>query len=372
MDPSPSRALLLGLVASLAVGCGGATARAPSTILEVPHPASAGRRETPAPASAPAPPAALPLTPSDVSFLGEVDGRSVVILEASADDAWRTSEPALLGGGPAAGGLVELSAEIDSSRLPDTHRLSGQRFALYRGTTHLCDVSLGHLSLAGELWEPGFDWAGSPQRTPPATPREIADEAWGYASKWLVADVKLDAACAGATWGRLASLPPIEVASITDVSPGDAARAWSELPKLDGYDATQSAFVDWETANAAASSSAATPTLGPWESSPTAARSEWAFAWHGTTYVAVGASIGETCGFHGELFGAFRVVRGRLTRVARRDAVPPSGILVDLNHDGLLEVLSGADGDGEKSVQPFLDDDGPRVFVSAASPGCPC
>ncbi len=357
-----SRAALAGALALVAASCA-APPRGPTSVELAPI---AARAPVAAPPPAKAPPLgpAKPLRPADLAFVTTIDGHTVLVLDAAAPDEWRDGPPELAG---ASTDPIELRAGLDARRLPETHRLGGRRFALYRGAKRLCEAEIGAPRLVGALYEPSMDWAGSAQHSPPATQREIADEAWSMASKWLVADVALGAACDGATWARLSTEPsPTFVAAELSSESPSAKRAWGAFATLAPVLAAQPDYDQWNETNTLGAP-------GPWLASPMTEKTARTYAWRGASYTAIGARIGEGCGFNAAVFAIYRVDRGRTELVAQhRGGVPGDGMLVDLNLDGHLEDLGGADGTGLLRVEPFEDEDGSAETLEIASPGCPC
>jgi hypothetical protein len=362
----PYLRVIAGLALVAGAGCGASPPRSASMVTLAASPAGTASPEAVVDRPVVSAAAPAPMSPAHFSFVTQVMGKSVIVLDAAAAAEWRKERSTLL---THAADLTRVRAEADADVVPETHRLGDEHFVLYEGNQPLCRVKLGAPWIVGQMYEPGFDWAGTAGRTPAATQDEIASDAWNYASAWLVADISPEPGCEKASWARAASLPPPSFAEVFEPPPDVARRAEAALATLDGYRSAQLGYDEWQQRMTAWGNTAR---KGAWDEDPSGERTQIAYTFRGQKYVSVSARVGGACDFSAGLHAVFRVRGPHLDLSNVYDSFAPDGTLLDLNGDGHLELIGI--GDGGPFMRAF-DHDGIYAAWSSleiSSPGCKC
>jgi hypothetical protein len=284
------------------------------------------------------------------------------VIDAQPDDAVRA--------GPlrfdVLAGLVRTEAEVDPASVPAEQRLEGLEVDLYAGRQVVCRIALGPLALSGHAEWQSFDRVSldlpGPPDAPEPTDEELQRASTRLAPRWLVARLPDDPSCTGATWGRLARLPP---PAFAEELPSPALDApFETLIGTAAWETHQAAFVEHEQN---AMQWGHTPTGGTWTDDPSTVRRGRAFRFRGQEHVLVGIEGGEPCSFRALLRGLFRRSARGHEMLWNDEGLDVEGLLVDLDVDGRLEL-----------VTPFLagtlEGDAPWYWTDtrAAHHGCGC
>ena len=248
---------------------------------------------------------------------------------------------------------LELSGAPDPTLLSAEERAwEGQRVKLYKADGSFCEAGVTGLTLFGQL--------NSYDEELPETAQEAWEKTVHLGGVRLVATLDL-AACEGALFARLASLPAPFVATPQEASPAQEAAALSQMKTLALYQKTQAEYLDHRKTEPGA------PLF--WENYEENKPAVRVFTKGAETFVTVTAVAGIGCGgFGGSLFAVWRVADGLTLLHQSREAIDPSYVL-DTNHDQSFEWLEGpyllqwSNGSFQQSQS---------VEIASDSEGCGC
>ncbi|HEY4118989.1 MAG TPA: hypothetical protein VGM56_14085 [Byssovorax sp.] len=348
---SLAAASLVLALAGCGANAGGATIVIPDT-----RAVASGTSVTPA---LPAEPAARAVRVDDFAFEVDTTRGAALVLAADVRGPWLANTPRVA---REIQGDFEVRDAIVGKPPDDLARFVGQEVALYDHAKLRCHARVAGLAAVGTLYIPvGESWPGGDK---PKDPAELARQVWSMTRQWLVAELDASAACKGAQWGRLASLPPPVFASVVPASPAARARLTAAFRRMPAWTETQRDFEKNRASQPA-------PASGTWDDTPAVDLVRLPGA--RTALAVATGNYGGPCEYGAALRGLFHVQGDDVSVVGATPMARDVLLWADFNGDGRLEAVVADDFRGPMTLYTL---DGAtftevRTF-SRPQYGCPC